>query len=96
MKVDLPTINDRMDDEKFIDWTKNVENFFDYVNTPEYDKVRLVAFKLLGGASAWWDQRQNNRRLFGKQPIRNWPKMLRLMKKRFLTINYQQLQLLYN
>ena len=67
MKVDLPTFNGRMDVEKFLDWIKNVEIFFDYANTPEHKKVRLVALKLQGGASAWWDQLQNNRRLFGKQ-----------------------------
>ncbi|KAA0058889.1 Transposon Ty3-G Gag-Pol polyprotein [Cucumis melo var. makuwa] len=94
MKVDLPTFNGRMDVEKFLDWIKNVENFFDYANASEHKKVQLVALKLQGGASAWWDQLQNNRRLFGKQPLRSWPKMLRLMKKRFLPINYQQL--LYN
>ena len=94
MKVDLPTFIGRMDVDKFLDWIKNVEIFFVYANTPEHKKVRLVALKLQGGTSAWWDQLQNNRRLFGKQSIRSWPKMLRLMKKRFLPINYQQL--LYN
>ena len=67
MKVDLPTFNGRMDVEKFLDWIKNVEIFFDYANTPEHKKVRLVALKLQDGASAWWDQLQNNRRLFGNQ-----------------------------
>ena len=67
MKVDLPTFNGRMDMEKFLDWVKNVEKFFDYANTLEHKKVRLVALKLQGGTSAWWDQLQNNIRLFGKQ-----------------------------
>ncbi|KAA0038206.1 uncharacterized protein E6C27_scaffold270G00430 [Cucumis melo var. makuwa] len=64
MKVDLPTFNGQMDEEKFLDWIKNVEFFFYYANTPEHKKVRLVALKLQGGASAWRDQLQNNRRLF--------------------------------
>lgn len=54
MKVNLPTFNGWMDVEKFLDWMKNVENFFKYANTPKHKKVQIVAFKLQGGASAWW------------------------------------------
>ena len=54
MKVDLPTFSGRMDVEKFLGWIKNVEKNFDYANTSKH-KVRLVALKLQGAASAWWD-----------------------------------------
>ncbi|KAA0032067.1 reverse transcriptase [Cucumis melo var. makuwa] len=56
MKVDLPTFNGRIDVENFLDWIKNIENLFDYSNTSEHKKVRLVALKLQGGASAWCGQ----------------------------------------
>lgn len=36
MKIDLHPFNGKMD----------VENFFDYTNTPKAKKVRMVAFKL--------------------------------------------------
>ena len=39
MKVDLSTFNGRMDVEKFLDWIKNIEIFFNYVNKPEHKKV---------------------------------------------------------
>lgn len=91
MEIDLPTFNGKVDVETFLDWVKNVENFFDYTNTPDDKKVKLVAFKLQSGAFAWWDQLKINRRRLGKRPIRSWPRMLRLMRDRFLPPNFEQL-----
>lgn len=59
-------------------------------------KVKLVVFKLQGGAAAWWDQLEGSRWYYGKQAIKDWPKMLRLMRKRFLPINYQLLTISIN
>lgn len=94
MKVDFPSFDGRMEVEAFLDWVKKVEIFFEYASILEEKKVKLVAFKLQRGASAWWDQLERNRRYYGKPPIRNWPKLLNMMKKRFLPMNYHQI--LYN
>jgi hypothetical protein len=83
-------IDGRLQIEDFIDWIKNVENFFEYMNIQEHKQVKLVAYKLKGGASAWWEQHQNNRRLAGKRPIERWTKMKELMHNRFLPVDYQQ------
>lgn len=56
MKIDLPSVDEKIDIEGFFRWIKNVENFFNYMNTADNKKVKLVAFKLKGGASAWWEQ----------------------------------------
>ncbi|XP_041001668.1 uncharacterized protein LOC121247371 [Juglans microcarpa x Juglans regia] len=61
------------------------------MQTPEAQQVKLVAYKLRGGASAWWEQMQSNRRRQGKQPMRAWPKMKRLMRTRFLPPDYEQI-----
>ncbi|KAL5548403.1 hypothetical protein UlMin_003634 [Ulmus minor] len=77
--------------EGLLDWLKKVDNYFDYTETPEEHKVKLVAYKLNGGASAWWDQEQNTRRRMGKTPIRTWPRMRRMLKDRFLPLNHEQI-----
>lgn len=53
MKMDLPCFDGRLHIEDFLDWIHNVENFFDYLEIPENRQVKLVAYKLKGGASAW-------------------------------------------
>lgn len=53
MKVDLPSFSGKFDIETFLDWTKEVEAFFDYTNIPEDKKVKLVAYKLKGGTSPY-------------------------------------------
>ena len=77
--------------EGLLDWLKMVDNYFDYTETPEEHKVKLVAYKLNGGASAWWDQKQNTRRRMGKTPIRTWPRMRRMIRDRFLPHNHEQI-----
>ena len=94
MKVDLPSYSGKRDIESFLDWLKSTENFFSYMDTPEQKKVRLVALKLKGGASAWWEQLEANRQRYNKRPVRSWEKMKKLLKERFLPPNYEQT--LYN
>jgi hypothetical protein len=91
VKIDLHNFNGYLHVENFLDWILEVENFFDYMQTPEAQQVKLVAYKLRGGASTWWEQTQCNRRMQGKQSVRTWLKMKKLMKARFLPPDYEQM-----
>nr|XP_048331651.1 uncharacterized protein LOC125422974 [Ziziphus jujuba var. spinosa] len=66
-------------------------NHPDYMNISETQQVKLVAYKLKGGASAWWEQLQANRIKEGKEPVRSWHRMKQLLKARFLPENYDQI-----
>lgn len=88
MKIDLPSFDERLDVEEFLDWASKVENFFKYADMSDEKKIKLVAFKFQRGASSWWEQVETNPRYYGKPPIRSWPKLLKMMKKRFLPLNY--------
>jgi len=59
MKMDLPSFNGQLQIEEFLDWLVLVERFFNYMDIPKDKKVKLVAYRPLGGASAWWEQLQS-------------------------------------
>lgn len=56
VKIDLPYFNGYFHCENLLDWILEVENFFAYMQTPESKQVKLVAYKLCGWASDWWEQ----------------------------------------
>lgn len=56
MKTDLLVFNGQIHIEDFLDWLNEVERFFEYIEIPEEKKVKVVAYKLEGGASTWWEQ----------------------------------------
>ena len=48
---------------------------FDLKEYAEEKKVKLVAFKLKGYASLWWENLKRDRERMGKARIRSWSKM---------------------
>jgi hypothetical protein len=53
--------------------------------------VPLVAFKLQGGAGAWWHRHQEERRLKGEPRVNRWPQMIALLKARFPPAEHEQM-----
>jgi len=91
MKMDLPSFNGQLQIEGFLDWLAVVERFFDYMEIPEDKKVKLVAYRLMGGASAWWEQLQLTRMRQRKGMVQTWSKMRRLLRYRYLPPDYEQI-----
>lgn len=61
-----------MDIAKFLDCIKTVDNFFEYLEVLEDKQVTIVAYKLKGTASAWWDGIQTTRKRHCELPIISW------------------------
>nr|GEX48295.1 hypothetical protein [Tanacetum cinerariifolium] len=68
IRVNIPEYNgDALNPEGFIDWLVAIEEVFEFKEVPENKRVSLIATKLRGRASAWWQQlkltRERNRRV---------------------------------
>ena len=63
--------------------------FFEYQNTHDNKKVKILVTRLKGHASLWWEYLQTDRQRRGKEKIRIWPMMVNEVKKKFLPTNYQ-------
>nr|GFB87179.1 reverse transcriptase domain-containing protein [Tanacetum cinerariifolium] len=70
--------------EGFIDWLVAVEEVFEFKEVPENKRVTLIATKLHGRASAWWQQLKLTRERVGKPRIMSWQKMKKCMRDNFI------------
>ena len=52
LKVDIPFFSSNLNIEDFIDWIVEIDKLFDYMKVPEEKRVKLMACRLKGGASA--------------------------------------------
>nr|GEZ15616.1 Gag-Pol polyprotein, putative [Tanacetum cinerariifolium] len=90
IKVEIPEYDGKLDPDEFVEWLRTVECAFDYKATTEEDKVKIVAMKLRKYASTWWANTCTKRERMGKPKVKDWTKMKRLMKQKFLPPYYIQ------
>lgn len=90
IKVDIPEYDGKLDPDEFVEWLRTVERVFDYKQTTEENKVKIVALKLRKYASTWWSNTCLKRERSGKEKIKSWPKMKAKMKQKFLPMYYVQ------
>nr|GEW55560.1 hypothetical protein [Tanacetum cinerariifolium] len=81
IKVEIPEYDGKLDP---------VECAFDYKETSEEHKVKIVAMKLRKYASTLWVNTCTKREWLGKTKVKVWPKMKKLLKKKFMPSYYIQ------
>ena len=79
-----------MDPDEILDWLNMVEHVFEYFDSPEREKVKLVATKMCRNASIWWKNMKRQRERDGKKKIQTWGKMKKELKRKYLPFNYCQ------
>ena len=89
-KIELPDFTGSLQTEGFIDWLNEIKRIFEYKEVFDRDKVKLVAIKFKGRASARWEQLKWSRERQGKAKITDWGKMKKKMKSHFLPFGYTQ------
>ena len=85
--VEVVPYDRKLDTNAMLDWISDMEKLFEYENTPDNRKVKITVTRLQGHASLWWENLQTDRQRRGKEKIKNWPKMVKKVKKKFLPPN---------
>ncbi|PKI48913.1 hypothetical protein CRG98_030689 [Punica granatum] len=57
IRIDIPEFQGGLQPEEFLDWPATVEEVLEFNGVPETKRVQLVAIRLHGRASTWWQQR---------------------------------------
>ncbi|GJU49514.1 putative reverse transcriptase domain-containing protein, partial [Tanacetum coccineum] len=92
MRVNIPEFDgNTLNPEGFIDWLVAVKEVFEFKDVPENKRVSLIATKLRGRASAWWQQLKLTRERVGKPRVTSWRKMKKLLRENFIPHNYRWL-----
>ncbi|PWA53208.1 reverse transcriptase domain-containing protein [Artemisia annua] len=91
LRVNIPEFDgDTLNPEGFIDWLVAVEEVFEFKEVPENKKVSLIATRLRGRASAWWQQLKLTPERVGKPRVTTWRKKKKCMRVNFIPHNYQR------
>ena len=63
MNGGIPKFDDKVQGKKFLDWINFVEELFEYFDTSDRRKVRLVTIKFRKYASHWWKNLNKSREM---------------------------------
>ena len=91
MRTEIPEFHGSLQAEEFLDWLATVEEILDFKGVPEDKRVPLIATRLRGRATAWWQQTKLTRSRLGKEKIATWEKMKKHMRSAFLPYNFQRM-----
>ena len=57
-KFEVPTFLGKLNPEELIDWINELEEYFEYEEIEDLDRVKFVKAKLKGHKKVWWQEVQ--------------------------------------
>ncbi|XP_043694352.1 uncharacterized protein LOC122645071 [Telopea speciosissima] len=92
VKLELKEYDGHGDPHKFYDWLTALDDYFDWYDLPEDQKMRLARTKLSGSAREWWRKTERDLEREGNEPT-NWEDMKYDLTEKYLPRHYKaQLQ----
>ena len=90
LKVDIPEFEGSLNPDDFLDWLNEIERIFDYKGYSDKQRCKVAILKFKDYASLWWENVKKKREREGKEKVKSWEKLMKLMKRRFLPDNHMQ------
>ena len=77
--------------EDFLNWLLDLEDLFDYENICYERKVGLTWYKLSKYALCWWERVQSDRIQQGRDKIRSWLRMKKMLAIKFYPLDCEEI-----
>ena len=78
-----------MKPDELIDWINLLEEYFEYKDIRDLDRVKFAKAKLKDHAKIWWQEVQLEINRRGKENITRWDRMVDKLKKQFIHVDYE-------
>ena len=88
-KFDLGMFSGNLNPNKLIDWINELEDYFEYEDIKDLDRVRYAKTKMKGHAKILWQEVHLERNRRGKEKITKWDHMVNKLKKQFIPVDYE-------
>ena len=72
-----------------INWINELEEYFEYEDIRDPDRIKFAKAKLKGHAKIRWQEVQLERNRRGKKNITRWDCMVDKLKKQFIPVDYE-------
>ena len=87
--IDVGVFSGNLKLDELIDWINELEEYFEYKDIRDPDRVKFAKAKMKGHAKIWWQEVQLERNRRGKEKITRWDHMVDKLKKQFIPVDYE-------
>ena len=89
VKVDAPEFDGRMDPNVFSDWLVVIEEYFDWYEMIDSERVRFAKMKLTNSAKMYWQNVLQDMLRLGEPPITQWAVMKAKLQDKYIPPSYK-------
>ena len=79
-KFNILTSLGKLNPEELIDWINELEEYFEYEEIEDSDRLKFAKAKLKGHVKVWWQEVQLDQNNKGKDKITKWERMIAKLK----------------
>ena len=89
VKVNAPEFDGRMDPNVFSDWLVSIEEYFDWYEMIDSERVRFAKMKLTNSAKMYWQNVLQDMLRLGEPPITQWAVMKAKLQDKYIPPSYK-------
>ena len=84
----VPTFSGTSNPEDYIDWEKDMEQYFEWYGLSDEKKCQFVQLRLTDQARLYWDQVERLNNQIGNLPITTWEAMMLKLRAKYVPPYY--------